>query len=210
MLSLEKVLEKGSLRWIGQNYEGLFPEKTVIAGKSIKAISKAINLPCYTFGRCKKENVFIAHDSDKIFYVFVNPKYHGYRKAFQNAAGRIPSGFHVDHTLSRNLANHLGYQYVLLCMIPQNVNSSHGRFEKIKIELPNSVPEVCYSDDRIYNKILSRYATSRQTKNQLLNGYTPEASPSHGLTLKQKGLWNSSFGFDIMDMQSLLKKTFPL
>ncbi|QBZ98860.1 hypothetical protein GS03_02372 [Flavobacterium sangjuense] len=32
------------------------------------------------------------------------------------------------HFLSRNLAIHFNYNYVLFCMIPNNVNIRHGRF----------------------------------------------------------------------------------
>src|SRR5690349_4072516 len=104
MLNFEKVIEKGSLRWIGENYDSLLPEKTVIAGKSIESISKAINLNSYRFGKFNPKNIFIAHDSNKIFYVFVNPLYKNYRTVFKKVFGSIPDNLHIDHALSRNLA----------------------------------------------------------------------------------------------------------
>lgn len=207
MLNLEKVLEKDSLRWMGENYDSLFPNRTVIAGKDISSISNAINLPCYKFSGFNIQNIFVAHDSQKIFYVFVNPRYKNYRKAFHNLIGQIPDNFHVDHVLSRNLAMHFGYNYVLLCMIPGIVNSSHGRFEKIKAIWDIAIPEVCYSDDRVFHKILSRNPNARQTREELLSGYHPAAVPTYGLTLKQRGIWNSAFGFGLINMETLIAKT---
>jgi hypothetical protein len=207
MINLVKIIEKGSLRWIGQNYEGLFPDKTVIAGKSIQSISEAINLPCYRFKKINQNNLFIAHDSSMIFYVYVNPKYTSYRKAFAEVIGGIPNGYHVDHILSRNLAKYFQYNYVLLCVIPGLVNSRHGYYEKIKVQFSDSVPDICYSDDRIYDKILARNPTARRPKENIISGYKPKSIVNYGLTLKQKGIWNSAFGFDMVDMKSLIDNT---
>ena len=209
-INLTKTLEKDSLRWIGENYDSLFPNKTVIAGQTIHEISKALNLPCYRFGRFSITNVFIAHDSLKIFYVFVNPDYRNYRLIFKNVLGSIRDGFHVDHILSRNLAKYFGYNYTLLCMIPSNVNSSHGHYEKIKTNSTIVSPKVCYSDNRIFHKILSRPAKARQKEEELKTGYNPSASPPFGLTLKQKGIWNTAFGFDIVNIASLVERTFKI
>lgn len=210
MLNVEKVIEKGSLRWIGQNFESLSPDRTVIAGKSLESISKAINLPCYRFQRFNIKNIFVAHDSEKLLYVFVNPHYSNYRKAFIKLIGRIPGNYHIDHVLSRSLAVHFGYDYVLLCIIPGKVNSKHGRYERIKVTWDKEVPEVCYSDDRVFNKILSRNPAARQKKDVLLSGYNPSVVPTYGLTLNQKGIWNAAFGFDLVDMQALIKKTHTI
>jgi hypothetical protein len=42
MTNLKKIIDEGSLRWIGQEFEGLFPSRTVIAGKTIESIRKAV------------------------------------------------------------------------------------------------------------------------------------------------------------------------
>ncbi|UOQ50701.1 hypothetical protein [Hymenobacter cellulosivorans] len=207
MLDLEKKFEIGSLRWVGQTYNSFFPDKTVIAGKSLESISEAIGMPCYKLGRISQNNVFVAHDSLDIFYVYVNPSYSAYRRAFAKVVGSVAAGYHVDHVLSKNLAIHFGYNYVLLCMIPGRVNKRHGYYEKIKINLIEDVPDVCYPDDRIYHKILSRNPTARNKREDLLNGYAPENIIKYGLTLKQKGLWNVAFGFDVADMFSIVRKT---
>ena len=209
MIDLKKVIEPGSLRWLGQTYKGLPPHKTVIAGKEISNIALAIGLPCYRFKRFNVKNIFVIHDSKKIAYVFVNPKYKYYRKAFKEVIGNIPHKFDVDHVLSKSLANHLGYNYVLLGIVPFKVNIRHGRFEKIKINI-DDVPKICYPDDRIFDKILSRNPTARRSKDELLKGYTPQAILKSGLTLKQAGIWNSTFAFDSIDIQTLISKTIPI
>ncbi|QHL87938.1 hypothetical protein GU926_11045 [Nibribacter ruber] len=210
VLDCEKVLEVGSPRWIGRNFPSLAPNQTVIAGKSMESISKAINMPCFKFGRLSIKNVFVAHDSNKLCYVYVNPNYRNYRKAFQKIIGEIQTGVHVDHVLSRSLARHFGYPYVLLCIIPGKVNSRHGYFESIKANLVGDSPEVCYSDDRVYDKILARNPTARRKKDVLLSGYTPEAKPENGLALNQQGLWSAALGLDKLNMETLIEKTFKI
>lgn len=207
MLNLNKVIEVGSLRYIGHHYNALLPSETVIAGKTIQSISKTIRLPCYRYGRYQIKNVFIAHDSKKIAYVFVNPSYRNYRKVFLEVVNNIPNEFHVDHILSKSIAKLFGYKYVLLCMIPKKVNVKHGYFEKVKNVLEEESPEICYSDNRVFDKVLSRNPTSRREKKELLKGYMPTSVPTYGLTLKQKGFWNYAFGFNNIDMKRLIKKT---
>ena len=209
MLDLTKKIEKGTYRWLGENYDSLFPNKTVIAGNSIIAILSALNYSGFKFGRYDTKNVVIAHNDKDIFYLFVNPHYKLYRKVFKKLIGDIPTGFHVDHILSKNLAKHFGYNYVLLCLIPNIVNIRHGAFEKERLEYTVTPPEVCYSDDRIYHKVLSRNPTARQ-KREEITPYQPQKNNSYGLTLKQRGVWNSAFGFDKIDKPSLMKVLSPI
>ncbi|WP_143055619.1 hypothetical protein [Flavobacterium terrigena] len=62
------------------------------------------------------------------------------------------------------------------------------------MELINSIPSLCYMDDRIFHKVLSRKSTARQKFEAIKSGYSPESTPNYGLTLKQKGIWNTAFG----------------
>lgn len=82
-------------------------------------------------------------------------------------------------------------------MIPSNINRKNGYIEKKKIALESieNFPTLCYMDDRIYHKILLRKPLARQTFEEIKNGFLLNSKPKFGLTLKQKGIWNSSFGF---------------
>lgn len=204
----EKIIEPGSLRWLGQNYNGLYPHETVVAGIGIKDISEAINLPCYKFKNLNIENIFIAHDSKGIFYIYVNPRYKNYRNSYREIVGDVPYKFHVDHVLSKSLAVYWGYNYVLLCVIPGKVNSKHGYIESKKAAfISMKIPKVCYADERVFHKILSRNPTARQDYDKIKGGYIPTALTNYGLSLKQKGIWNSAFAFDTIDMKALISRT---
>jgi len=201
MIILEKKTEKGSLRFLGKEYDGLRPQKLVIAGNTIKNIAEGNNLTSYKIGKYSTKNVFMLFNGENIFYVYVNPKYRNYRNVFKKIINKIHKGFHVDHILSRNLAKHFRFNYVLLCIIPEKVNMKHGSVEKIKISLDLIVdfPQICYSDDRIFDKILSRNPLARRQFVEIRKGYNPNSKPNYGLTLKQKGIWNRAFGFDTFD-----------
>ncbi len=203
-LNLEKVLEKGSLRWIGNEFNSPPPQKTIIAGNSIDSICNALAFNPYRFRRYSPYNVFVAN-SENIFYVFVKPQYSLYRKVFDAIIGGIPKGYHVDHVLAKNLAIHFKYNYVALSIIPDRVNIKHGLWEKQKRDIPLGflAPEVCYSDDRIFNKILSRNPLARMKK-ESIEMYIPDVEPTYGLTLKQKGLWNAAFGLERIDNDKLM------
>ena len=212
MINLEKKIEKGSYRWLGKEYKGIIPQKLVIAGNNIKDIAEANNFTSYRIGRYNTKNVFMVFNGENIFYVYVNPKYRNYRNAFQRIVNEIPNDFHVDHILSRNLAKHFKFSYVLLCMIPKEVNMKHGYIEKKKIplDLIENLPQICYSDDRIFDKILSRNPLSRKQFDEIRNGYNPKLTPNYGLTLKQKGIWNRAFGFDTIDKTTTLASIKPI
>lgn len=51
MIILEKIIEPGSLRWIGQNFNSLAPQDTVIAGNSIQLTSLV--------GICNPDLIFV-------------------------------------------------------------------------------------------------------------------------------------------------------
>lgn len=207
MLNLNKILDKGSLRWIGENFDSFLPPKTIIAGNSIKDISIESGFKAFQLGRCNPKNVFLIYDENDIFYIYVSPRYRNYRNIFKSVISAIPNGYHVDHVLSKSLAIYFNYQYVLLCMIPDRVNVKHGHYEKRRFNFPNgfTVPKTCLSDDRIYDKILSRNPHARKAK-KLIDIYSPLAIPGHGLTLKQRGIWNSAFGFDKVKKADLISK----
>ncbi len=54
MLILEKKIEKGSLRWIGQMYDRISPQNLVIAGNGLEAICDELKLNGYRIGRVLK------------------------------------------------------------------------------------------------------------------------------------------------------------
>ena len=207
-VSLEKVLEVGSLRWLGEDYDSLCPQKTVIAGKSIRSICMAMGYRCNQYGNHRTKNLFIASGGNEMFYMYVNPRYRNYRKVFEEIFN-IPIGFHVDHVFGRRIAEYYKYKYVVLCMIQGNVNIKHGGFEKLSYQkgsIYNPI-DVCYCDNRIYNKILSRNPRARCLETDLLNGFNPENIVSYGLTLKQKGLWNMAFGFGAVRPNAFERKS---
>lgn len=208
MFNLNKVNKEGSLRWLAENYDSLPPSKTVIAGITANDIVSAIEFSYYKIKGIKLQNAFVAYNNDKIFYVYVNPSYKNYRRLFLSIVSTIPKGFHVDHILSRNLARHAGYNYVLLCMIPKRVNLKHSSFEKKRVHREASllIPTVCYADNRIFDKILSRNPTARRSKETVTKGYVLESIPEFGLALNQKGIWNTAFGFHQINEENLLKR----
>lgn len=196
-LNLTKIIAEDSLRGIGENYNGLTPQQTVIGGNNIFDISDAMHMKCYRIGRVSIKNAFVLYDGSDIFYVYVNPNYTGYRKLFLRFIEKIPEDYHIDHILAKNLAGYYIYNYVLVCMLPGIVNREHGSIEKKKMQMDSTtiVPSLCCMDNRIFHKVLSRKSTARQTWEDIQEGYSPKATPNFGLTLKQKGLWNSAFGF---------------
>ncbi len=212
VLNLEKVLEEGSLRWIGERYDGLNPHDLVIAGMSITSIAESIGFKTYKIGRFKIEYAFAAIGDEQIIYIYVNPHFKNYRAVFRKIVGQIPDGYDIDHVLAKNLAKYFNYKYVLLCMVPSSINRRHGGYERKKIpkeELPN-VPEICFLDNRIFDKVLFRNPKARQTLDFLLKRYDPESLPDYGLTLKQKGIWNTSFGFHLIDKDLIDKIMTPI
>lgn len=211
-MNLEKRIEKGTLKWIGNNFPSVCPLKMVIAGKSIKDISNALNCSSYQIGRVNVQNAFIAFNGNSVFYLFVNPRYKSYRKLFERVIGIIPLGYQVDHVLSKNLATHFNYKYVALCIIPAIVNIKHGNIEKKRMEINsiNQLPNICYSDTRIFDKILSRNPYSRRAKHEINAAYNPKSLCNYGLTLKQKGIWNAAFGLERIEKEKLIKLLKPL
>ena len=194
-MNLQKDIEVGSLRFLGNKLSSLSPQKTVIAGKSIRGICMALDYKCFQYRNHRLKNIFIASGNTGILYIYVNPKYRNYRKIFGEFFN-VPIGFHVDHVLGRRIAEHYKYNYVALCMIPGNVNIKHGGFEKLSYQKGriHTLIDVCYCDNRIYNKILSRNPRARCSETDLSDGFHHTNLVSYGLTLKQKGLWNMAFG----------------
>lgn|GEM_PF-2118915 len=204
-LNLVKILPPGELRWIASEFDSLSPQATVIAGNTIRDISTATTFKCFKIGNINPANAFVAYDQHKIFYVFVDVNYRNYKYPIVKLLGTVPSGYHIDHILARNLAKHFGYKYVALCMVPEKVNLRHGWIEKIKVSLVNEspIPSICFADERVFQKILSRNPEARMKKEDLILGFSPIKSPTYGLTLKQKGLWNTAFGFDKAEKEKL-------
>lgn len=192
MIQLRKNLEFRSLRWIGKQYLGLSPRELPIATQNISELEKSIGGESYGLGRYKPSNAILLKVNE-LYYAYVNPKYSGYRGFFKSFIKQIPNGHDVDHVLARNIAKKLNYSYVLICAIPGKVNKVFNG--------------VCFSDERIYNKVLSRSPLVRSNKQLLLRGFSTKAKPQYGLTLSQRGLWNSAFCFHMIDFNNVEKRT---
>lgn len=212
MVDLKKHIEPGSLRHKGLLASGLAPTELPIAGKSRESILSAMRCDGFAVGRVSPANAFVARAGEAIHYLFVRPEYGGYRRIAQARFGGIPAGYDVDHVHARNLAAQFGYQYVLVVLVPLRVNRQHGLYEQIrsKLEEGQVIPEVCFADERIFDKILQRSPRSRRSEESLRKGYDPHAPARFGLTLKQRGLWNRSFGFDRVPSEEFTRKLKPL
>ncbi|WP_321494165.1 hypothetical protein [uncultured Desulfobacter sp.] len=208
MVNLTKLLKEGELRWIGKNYPGLYPKNLPIASKGLNDFSEVTGFRVYKFGRFKTENAIILHGGRKYFYAYVNPTYKGYRGFFKKLIHTTQQEFDVDHVLSRNLAKKLEYKYVLLSIIPCKVNRKHGNFEKKILNIPS--PNICFADERIYNKVLSRNPLARLDDSDFKKGFNPNQKPKYGLTLKQAGLWSSAFGLHLINAETTKHRLKPL
>ncbi len=194
-IRLEKVIEPGSLRAIGSLRRGVEPQKLPIGCRSIEDILEQCSGSAFTLGRFRASNAFV-WVMKECPYHFVRPDYTGYRRLAHLRFPLIPADHDVDHVLARAIAKKLELRYVLVSIVPSSINRSHGWVEKIGRSLVAEPRAVCFSDERIFHKVLRRMSIVRQTRKELLRGYDPAYSLQLGLTLKQSGLWNLSMGFD--------------
>lgn len=212
MIDLKKHDEPGSLREIASRHWALAPCDLPIAGKSREAILSAMRREGFAVGRISADNAFAVRDGDSIYYLFVRPAYTGYRHVARLRFGSIPPDHDVDHVHARNFATRFGYCYVLVALVPSPVNRKHGNYEKPRgqPDTTGDVPEVCFVDVRIVDKVLGRDSKARRSLSALSYRYDPHDRTGLGLTLKQRGLWNLAFGFDRPAPEEFVRVLKPL
>lgn len=197
MIKLEKTIDPASLRGIGQRPSGLPPHLLPISARGLRELLEVMPGSAYCIGRTKITNAIVVL-VETCAFLYVNPKYKGYRRLAVLRFPRVPQGQDIDHVLARRLACELGHSYVLVALVPQSANRSHGSIEKLglvgsSLDMP---PAVCFPDKRIYHKVLGRRPYARQSREQLEGGFDPKYQLGLGLTLKQAGIWNTALGLD--------------
>lgn len=212
MFSIKKTFEPGSLRDIGSRPSGFAPHRLPVAGKSREAILSAMGCKGFTISGIAARNAFVVREGTSIYYLFVRPSYRGYKRVATLRFGDIPPQHDVDHILAKGLADNLRYGYVLVALVPERINRSHGRYERPGKALAGSedVPDVCFADVRIFDKVLGRKSKVRRPSMNLLQGYDPRDGANFGLTLKQRGIWNITFGFDRPAPRAFVRRLKPI
>jgi hypothetical protein len=203
---LIKVNEVGSLRWIGENFNSLPPNQTIIGGNSIEEISRGMKISAYKLGKFNQNNAFLLFTT-RLIYIYVNPKYKGYRD-FVKEIIKVPSKYDVDHFLSKKIAISNNVKYVMIGVVPEKINRKHGNYEKASFDSAGDTnsEKIFYCNRRIYNKILSRNSKARIDEIDLKKGYDLKSKPEYGLSLKQKGRWNYSLGLNLIDFDNVSKR----
>ena len=212
VINIKKTIEPGSLRDLGARPSGLAPHCLPIAGKSCQAILTAMGCEGFAISRISTRNAFVVRKSESIYYLFVRPLYTGYRRVAALRFGGIPPEHDVDHIFAKNLAGKFGYSYVLVALVPERVNRLHGFYEQF-FQLPaasEDVPGVCFADVRIFDKALGRNSKVRRPDVNLRQGYNLQDRVSFGLTLKQQGIWNLTFGFSRPAPDEFVSRLQPL
>jgi len=211
-ISLKKSILPGTWRYLGQRYPNIVPRVVPIAGREPKVIAQALNGELYQIGRYQTRNAFLVIKEGARF-LYVRPSYSGYRKVASKVFSEVDWKVDYDHALSRRIAKAAkpAYEYVLLLRVPPSVNRQHGHFEK-KDNLDVSNPNLCFADDRIFDKWLGRAPLSRNRNLDVLSGYSQKNITSYGLTLKQRGRWAYAIGMgdSDLDMDNLKKSNKSL
>jgi hypothetical protein len=212
VVDLKKYIDPDSLRGKGLWPSGFDPGQVPIAGKSRDAILSALGCEGFEIGGVSSDNAFVVRSGNSIIYLYARPQYSNYRRVATLRFGSIPPKHDVDHVHARNLAIHYGYLYVLVALLPQRPNRQHGLYERnLKvIESGDDVPEVCFPDDRILDKILRRNSKVRRGIRSEEYKYDPKNRTELGLALNQRGLWNMALGFDRPAPEKFVASLRPL
>lgn len=202
-ISLKKEILPGTWRFLGLRCPDINPSEVPIAGNIPHDIAKKIGGECYRIGRFKVENAFLVV-KDNARFLYVRPKYSGYRKVATRAFSAVPWDVDFDHALAKRIAvkANPSYNYVLLLRVPPSVNRQHGSCEK-KDQLNNTVPPMCFADDRILDKWLGRPPLVRRRSQNIMSGYSHANATTYGLTLKQLGRWAYAIGMGDKDLSML-------
>jgi len=190
MISLHKTIATNSWRHLGRQVTSVGPSTLPIGGCSIRRLHGVLGGKLLKIGRISTSNAFVV-EIGNFRLVYVNPRYRGYRRAAGKVFNDCPWPIDYDHLLSAKLAAALGFSYVLIARILPQANRSHGRLERLpsgKVYL--SLHSTCLADARILSKWINRRPSA---------GHLPYRSvnvANIGLTLKQKGVWAFSLGFE--------------
>ena len=79
MLNLDKIIGRGTWRYVGQRVQGLQIQAIPIAGKSIELIAKELGGAAYQIGRIHTKNAFVVKKG-VLSLLYVRPDYRGYRR----------------------------------------------------------------------------------------------------------------------------------
>lgn len=191
-ISLEKVIFPGTWRYLGQRVGELSPSDIPIAGLSMRAIHLCVGGDLFRVGRVAPRNAFVLQRG-VLRLLYVRPDYTAYRRTARLVFKDYGWKVDFDHALGRNAARQLGYTYVLLTRANPRVNRSHGRFERLACG-DGRVPEVCFVDTRIHDKLLHRKPLHFSNRNP--RPYDPGHTERYGVTLQQAGRWAYALGVD--------------
>jgi hypothetical protein len=193
-IDLTKHLLPGSLRSIGQLTLGLDPHEIVTAGHRYRTIANQTGGTAYKIQHINSRSAFCVVVNGA-YYLYVHWQYPSYRRLFKTFFGYLPQKHDVDHVMARNLARSLSVPFLLLAAVPQTANRSHGSVERQGLAPSNSVylGKTYPLDERMFHKVMGRRVYQRQRKEDLGKGYVKGIASSHGLTLKQRGIWNLAF-----------------
>ncbi|HKE55158.1 MAG TPA: hypothetical protein VKB46_00595 [Pyrinomonadaceae bacterium] len=212
MVDLKKDIKPDSLRGKGLLPSGIAPGNLPIAGRSRESILAAMRCEAFAIGRISPENAFVVRHSESVYYLFLRPEYKGYRRVAALRFGGIPPEHDIDHVHARNLAAHYGYRYVLVVLLPESINRLHGIYEQhLKdIKPTDKIPDVCFADVRIFDKLLGRDPKVRRLLGSKEYAYDTKDRVDLTLALNQSGRWNIAFGFDRPAPAEFLSRLRPL
>ncbi len=196
MLNLEKIIGRGTWRYVGQRVQGLQIQAIPIAGKSIEHIAKALDGTAYQIGRIHTRNAFVVRKG-VLSLLYVRPDYRGYRRTAGLVFALCSWKVDYDHALSRNLAGQLGYAYVLMLRVVPRINRSHGHLER-NLKESEDVPDICFADERIRGKWIGRSASRLLTPP---SAFSANQTTPYGLTLRQAGQWGFAMGVEDDDRE---------
>src|SRR5437588_10440562 len=98
MIKLEKTIDPTSLRGIGQRPSGLAPHLLPISARGLRELLEVVPGSAYGIGRTKITNALVVLVKTCAF-LYVNPKYNGYRRLAVLRFPRVPQGQDIDHIL---------------------------------------------------------------------------------------------------------------
>lgn len=191
-LNLEKVIEPGSYRFLGERVTDIDPASVPIAGKSRDAIVRHLKGKAFGVGRTRLRNAFVV-EVGVLRLLYVRPEYTGYRTVARRVFLEALFKCDYDHVLGKALAAQLAYPYVLVTRICSSANRSHGAHEK-RAGSTHS-PPLCFFDRRIKAKMYgknTKYAAGFEP----LVPFSASKPAGGGLTLKQKGEWAHALGVE--------------
>ena len=190
-VNLRKRIEPGTWRDIGQRLEGIDLSQIPIAGKSLYEIHRKLGGQVCAIAGGKVANAFVV-ERPPLRLLYVRPGYTGYGRLGLKVLPRPIWKVDYDHALGKQLAERLGYGYVLLLRVKSQINRAHGRFE-IPSPAAKNIPTLCFADDRIRDKWIGRGPNFWRKRDPNI-AFNPGDPGCHGLTLKQKGWWGFAMG----------------